>query len=195
MWRESSLLCDRVVRIMNSKTYVFSDSVLCLGGISPQPVQPGMTTLDGIWKLAISKNWIELMEKRWKSNWKNSRMHYSGHSQWDSKDVGRIRVWIWAISRKDHLHVHVRWTLYGEKGNENCWKVNSLNVATYANKFPLGSWSFWGLGREKRWYETHVQKSNGEWNWVAEIMTINFAESGHSHISDHQPFGKRRIEK
>ena len=39
MWRESSLLCDRAVRIMKSKTYVFSDSVLCLGGISPDPVQ------------------------------------------------------------------------------------------------------------------------------------------------------------
>ena len=39
MWRESSLLCDRAVEIMKSKTYVFSDSVLCLGGISPEPVQ------------------------------------------------------------------------------------------------------------------------------------------------------------
>ena len=39
MWRESSLLCDRAGRIMYSKTYVFSDSVLCLGGISPEPVQ------------------------------------------------------------------------------------------------------------------------------------------------------------
>ena len=41
IWRESSLLCDRAVRIMNSKTYVFSYSVLCLGGISPEPVQAG----------------------------------------------------------------------------------------------------------------------------------------------------------
>ena len=38
-WRESSPLCDRVVRIMKSQTYVFSDSVLCLGGIRPEPVQ------------------------------------------------------------------------------------------------------------------------------------------------------------
>ena len=34
MWRRSSLLCDRAVHIMKSKTYVFSESVLCLGGIS-----------------------------------------------------------------------------------------------------------------------------------------------------------------
>ena len=36
MWRESSPLCDRAVRVMKSKTYIFSDSVLCLGGISPE---------------------------------------------------------------------------------------------------------------------------------------------------------------
>ena len=39
MWTESSLLCDRAVRKMKSKSYVFSDSVLCLGGISPEPVE------------------------------------------------------------------------------------------------------------------------------------------------------------
>ena len=39
MRRQSSLLCDRAVRIMKSKKYVFADSVLCLGGISTAPVQ------------------------------------------------------------------------------------------------------------------------------------------------------------
>ena len=45
MWRESSLLCDRAVRIMKSRTYVFSDSVLCLGGIGTAPV-PGLNSSD-----------------------------------------------------------------------------------------------------------------------------------------------------
>ena len=39
IWRESSLLCDRAVRIVKSTTCVFSDSVPCLGGISPEAVQ------------------------------------------------------------------------------------------------------------------------------------------------------------
>ena len=39
LWRESSLLCDRAVRIMKSQTYVFADSVPCLGGISTAPVK------------------------------------------------------------------------------------------------------------------------------------------------------------
>ena len=39
LWRESSLLCDRAVRMMKSQNYIFSDSVPCVGGISPEPVQ------------------------------------------------------------------------------------------------------------------------------------------------------------
>ena len=39
VWRESSQLCDRAMRILKSETYVFSDSVQCLGGISTEPVQ------------------------------------------------------------------------------------------------------------------------------------------------------------
>ena len=63
MWRESSLLRDRAGRIMNSKTYVFSDSVLCLNQF-----KLGKTKSNGIWKLAVSKNWIEMVENRWNSS-------------------------------------------------------------------------------------------------------------------------------
>ena len=38
VWRESSQLCDRAMRILKSETFVFSDSVQCLGGISTEPV-------------------------------------------------------------------------------------------------------------------------------------------------------------
>ena len=37
-WR-STLLCDKAIEITNAKTNVFSDSALCLGGISDQPVE------------------------------------------------------------------------------------------------------------------------------------------------------------
>ena len=39
MWTESSLLCDRAIRIVKSQTYLFADLVLCLKNISPEPVQ------------------------------------------------------------------------------------------------------------------------------------------------------------
>ena len=46
-------------------------------------------------------------------------------------------------------------------------------------RFPLGCLSFLGPGCEKKWYETHVSKPNGEWNRVAENTLMNFAETGH----------------
>ena len=38
-WRSTTLLCDKAFEITNAKTYAFSDFVLCLGGISDQPVE------------------------------------------------------------------------------------------------------------------------------------------------------------
>ena len=65
------------------------------------------------------------------------------------------------------------------QGNhENCM-ANSMNIAEYAKKFPHGCWSFVEPGCEKKWCGTHVSKPNDEWNKTAEVMVLNFAESGH----------------
>ena len=50
-------------------------------------------------------------------------------------------------------------------------------IVSHAKRFPNRCWSY--LGCEKKWHGTHVSKPNGEWNRVAEIMMLNFAESGH----------------
>ena len=39
VWKETTLLTDRAVQFATAKTYVLSDSVLCLGGISNEPVE------------------------------------------------------------------------------------------------------------------------------------------------------------
>ena len=39
MWRETTLLTDRAVQFATAKTYVFSDSQPCPGGISTEPVK------------------------------------------------------------------------------------------------------------------------------------------------------------
>ena len=36
-WSATSLLCDRIHQISNTKTYLFADSVLCLGGLKGNP--------------------------------------------------------------------------------------------------------------------------------------------------------------
>ena len=52
-------------------------------------------------------------------------------------------------------------------------------VADCARKFAQGLWSFRGPESEKKCYGTHVYKPNAEWDDVADIMMINFSESGH----------------
>ena len=39
MWQRTTLLTDKADQFATAKTYVFSDSVLCKGGISPDPVK------------------------------------------------------------------------------------------------------------------------------------------------------------
>ena len=39
MWRETTLLIDRAVQFAIAQTCVCSDSVICLGGISTEPVE------------------------------------------------------------------------------------------------------------------------------------------------------------
>ena len=69
--------------------------------------------------------------------------------------------------------------VWGEKENKELCIASSLNVAEYARGFAHGRWSFLGPGSETKWYGTHTYKPNGEWDNVAQIMMINFCESGH----------------
>ena len=57
--------------------------------------------------------------------------------------------------------------------------ANSVKMQEYARKFPRGRWSFLGPACEEKWYGTHTQKPDGEWDRTAESMMLNFAESGH----------------
>ena len=82
-------------------------------------------------------------------------------------------------------------SIWRERGNrENC-VANSVKIRECARKFPRGRWSFLVPGCEKKWYGTHTQKPDGEWDRTAESMMLNFAESGHPVFR----FGKKRIKK
>ena len=69
---ESSLLCDRVVRPMNSKTNVFSDSVLCLGSITPEPVQAWRGKFKWYLETRYLKELDRIDGEQMEVEWKNS---------------------------------------------------------------------------------------------------------------------------
>ena len=73
MRKETCLLCDRDVHLANSKTYVFSDSVLGLGNISDKPIKAWTGRIKWVFGNAISKIWIGSTESRWSSSGKISQ--------------------------------------------------------------------------------------------------------------------------
>ena len=68
---------------------------------------------------------------------------------------------------------------WGSPDNEQECELSANLVSIYAKRFSPGRWSFLGPGSEKKWYSTHVDRPQGEWKRVAELMMINFSESGH----------------
>ena len=93
VWRESPPLCDGVDRIMKSQTYVFPDSLLCLGGISTVPVQAWKNNIE--WYLE-TRHHQRCGSNRRRTNGirvdKFPRIHYVGNSRRDSKYDGGIKV-------------------------------------------------------------------------------------------------------
>ena len=69
-WIATSLLCDRIHQISDAKTFVFADSVLCLGGMKENPNEPWKEKIKCIFDSNHSKdlNRIdgESMEFEWK---------------------------------------------------------------------------------------------------------------------------------
>ena len=53
MWKESSLLCDKVVQNVKSKIYVFFESMLAWEAFVLNQFKPGKTKISGIWRHAI----------------------------------------------------------------------------------------------------------------------------------------------
>ena len=52
-------------------------------------------------------------------------------------------------------------------------------VLLFANRFPVGRWSFLGFGSETKGYSTDKERPGGKWCRVADLMVIKFGESGH----------------
>ena len=68
---------------------------------------------------------------------------------------------------------------WGSDDYEQECELSAKLVSIHARRFSPGRWSFLGLGSEKKWYSTCTDRSQGEWDRVAELMMIKFGESVH----------------
>ena len=114
MGRETTLLCDRAVQIANSKTYVFSDSVLCLGNISVKPVESWEDRI----KWFLETRYLKDLDRIDGDPMEFEgdvlpRIHYIGNSRWDSEDYDWIKV-NQSKSKEGSSSCRCTVTLYGD---------------------------------------------------------------------------------
>ena len=146
-WMSTSLLCERACQLTHAKTYVFSDSVLCVGKTGDDPIATwkskikcysennhfkDMNRIDGMptefeWKIFQGITALGLLEKiqNLMRDLRCEPEHFKGRIIFMS------------------MHNDVAWQ---EKGNKERCEYNSQTVANYVRKFPRGHWSFLGPG-------------------------------------------------
>ena len=180
--KQLSLLNDEeVINLSHAKIYVFSNSCHALGRWIRTQIN----------QILFGKSWLV------------SRVHHSTELWTESIGESMEFEWnIWQDSRIAALQQIPRVLVKNErrtrkftgriffllmfndiswrsKNNEQECEFNANFVFIYARRFPSGRWSLLGPGPEKKWYSSHGSKPQGEWDRVAELMMIKFAESGH----------------
>ena len=84
---ETTLLTDKAVQFSTAKTYVFSDAVLCLGGISDEPVKAWKSRIKLFLETRCLKDSDRIDGEPMEFVWKIlARIHCIGHSRRGSKD-------------------------------------------------------------------------------------------------------------
>ena len=79
---------------------------------------------------------------------------------------------------------------WGSGDNEWECNANADLVSINAKRFPTGRWSFFGTGSVKKWCSTYVDKPQGEWDRVAELMMFKFGESKHPVFRSTSPLSR-----
>ena len=86
-WKRTTLLTDRAVRLSTTKACVFSDSVLCMGRISENPVSAWKEKIDWFTNSCQCRELDRIDGKPMEFEWKKfPRIHNRGNSRRDSKD-------------------------------------------------------------------------------------------------------------
>ena len=83
--------------------------------------------------------------------------------------------------RKNFIYVDVQRQRHSSgtssQGSIRCLAHARL-VSLYARRFGKGQWSFICPGSEKKWYSIKEDSPQGIWDKIAEMMLLEFAESG-----------------
>ena len=168
-------------RFANFKTYVFSDSVRCLGAISDETVEAWESRIKWFLETRYLKDLDRVDGEPMKFEW----TIFPGFTTLGILDEIQ-KMMTESKCEPEHFKGRIIFmSVYNDIDLDKTRKQRklycecSLRIAEYARSFTQGHWSFLGPGAEKDWYGTHAHKLDREWEMTAEGMMLNFAESGH----------------
>ena len=184
---------EEVISLSNTKVYVFSDSVFCLGKMNEKP-QSNIAWEDRLTWFKSSSEYRALgniggepMEFEWNI--------FPGYTTLQL--VREVQEVVSKLSvQPEHFTGRIIFmSMFNDiswrsKDNEKECELSAQLVSIYAQRFPPGRWSFLGPGFEKKWYSTHEYKPQGDWDRVAEQIMIKFAESGHPVFRSTSPLSR-----
>ena len=194
--RETTLLTDKAVQFATAETCVFSDSVLCLGRISPEPVKAWESKI----KWFVESRYFRVLDRIDREPMDFEWKIFTGFTTLGILDETQ-KMMTELKCEPEHFQGRIIFmSMYndidlGKRGNkENCI-ANANKVTEYARKFIRRHWSFPRPGSEKKWCGTHVCKPDGQWDEVAENMMVNFAASGNPIFRSSSPLERGELKK
>ena len=194
VWRETTLLTDRTVQFATAKTCVFSDSVLCLGGISDEPVQAWESKIKWFLETRNLKDLDQIDGEPMEFEW----TFFPDSQHWEFST--RFKKWLnqsanQSSSKERSSSCQCTMTLIGRKRrNKENSIANALRVTEYVEDSRKGVGSFWGLDPTRNGTDQCQQT----WWKMGENCLSHDAQLCRkvtSSISCQQHRGKRRIEK
>ena len=182
-WTQLSLINDPVIiNLQNTKVYVLSDSMLCVGKVLQHPesneawknrvagvrVERNYRDYDAInggestefeWNIFPGFTTLHLCDKI------SDLLSYLGQSP--ETFTGRI------------LFMSMFNDIFCDRyDNKDECLMNADYVKTFAGRFGVGQWSFIGPPSKKKLYSSE-NSPQGAWDNIAQQMLLEFAESGH----------------
>ena len=181
-WKRLSLIGDEtVINLQRAKVYVFLDSVLCLGKVHQHPES------NEAWKNRVAgvraeRNYSDFDDVKGESTEFEWNI-FPGFTSLQLCD--RISNLLSSLGQSPEtftgriLFMSMFNDIYCDrKGNKDERVANAGVVKVLSRKFGVGQWSFIGPGSEKKWYSMEENSPQGIWDHIADMMLLEFAESG-----------------
>ena len=162
-WRSTILPCEIAIEITTAKTCVFADSVLCLGSVSDQPVEAWKDKINLYWENRYLKDLNRIDGEPLEFEW-NVFLEFTTLGILEETQIFMLEL----QCEPEHFEGRIIFMsmyndiIWREQGRTEKCDTNSVAVANYARRFPLGRWSFLGPGSEKKCYGTYSDKPDGK---------------------------------